>query len=79
MNARVKKLTDQIRKLSPDEQAVLIDELLGNLHDRVDPEIEKAWTQEARRRWQRFLQGDVKAVPAAQVFAKLGKKSVKRR
>ena len=49
MNARVKKLSDQIRKLSPDEQAVLIDELLGNLHHRVDPEIEKAWAEEATR------------------------------
>jgi hypothetical protein len=28
MNERVKKLTEEIRKLSPDEQADLIDELL---------------------------------------------------
>ena len=79
MNARVKKLSEQIRKLSPDEQAVLIDELLGNLHHRVDPEIEKAWAEEAQRRWWAYLQGGVKTVPADQVFAKLGKKRCKGR
>ena len=79
MNAHVKKLSDQIRKLSPDEQAVLIDELLGNLHHRVDPEIEKAWAEEAQRRWRAYLQGGVKTVPADQVFAKLGKKRGKGR
>ena len=79
MNERVKKLSDVIRKLSPDEQAELIDELLGNLHNRVDPEIEKAWAEEAQRRWQAYLRGEVKTTPARQVLARLGRKRAKAR
>jgi putative addiction module component (TIGR02574 family) len=79
MNERVKKLSDVIRKLPPDEQAALIADLLGNLHHRVDPEIEKAWAGEAKRRWKAHLRGKVKTTPAEQVFAKLGRKRAKAR
>jgi len=74
MNARVKKLSEEIRKLSPDEQADLMDELLVLTHREPDPEIEKAWAGEVERRWQAYLRGDVKTIPAERVFAKLGKK-----
>ena len=42
MNERVKKLSEEIRKLSPDEQADLMDELLVLTYREPDPEIEKA-------------------------------------
>ena len=74
MNERVKKLTEEIRKLSPDEQADLMDELLVLTHREPDPEIEKAWAEEARQRWSAYLRGEVKTVPADRVFAKLGRK-----
>ena len=55
MNERVKKLSEEIRKLSPDEQAELMDELLVLTHREPDPDIEKAWAEEAKRRWQDYL------------------------
>jgi putative addiction module component (TIGR02574 family) len=79
MNERVKRLSEEIRRLSPHEQAELVDTLLGNLHDRVAPEIEKAWATEARRRWQAYLRGEVKTVPARQVLSRLGRKRGKAR
>ncbi len=79
MNERVKKLSDAIRKLPADEQAELVDALLGSLHNRVDPKIEKAWADEAKRRWQAYLAGEAKATPAEEVFAKLGRKRAKAR
>jgi len=73
MNERVKKLSEEIRKLSPEEQADLMEELLVLTYREPDPEIEKAWAEEARRRWQDYLRGKTKTVPAEEVFAKLGK------
>ena len=49
MNERVKKLSEEIRKLTPEEQADLMDELLV-LTYQPDPAIEKAWAEEAERR-----------------------------
>ena len=40
MNERVKKLSEEIRKLSPEEQADLMDELLVLTYREPDPEIE---------------------------------------
>jgi putative addiction module component (TIGR02574 family) len=79
MNERVKRLSSEIRKLPPDEQAALIDDVLGALHHRADPEIEKAWADEAKRRWKAYLRGGVETTPAEQVFSRLGRKRAKAR
>ena len=57
MNERVKKLSEEIRKFSPEEQADLVDEVLANLHG-AEPGIEKAWAEEAERRWQAHLRNE---------------------
>jgi putative addiction module component (TIGR02574 family) len=79
MNERVKKLSEEIRKLSPEEQADLMDELLVLTHREPDLDIEKAWAEEAKRRWRDYLDGKTKTVPAEEVFAKLGKRHGKAR
>ena len=40
MNERVKKLSEEIRKLSPDEQADLMDELLVLTYQPIEPAVE---------------------------------------
>jgi putative addiction module component (TIGR02574 family) len=77
MNERVRKLTEEIRKLSPEEQAALVESVLGDLHGRIDPGIEKAWKAEGQRRWKAYLRGGVKTVPAGRVLAGLGRKRTK--
>lgn len=74
MNERVKKLSDEIRKLSPEEQADLMHELLGLTSARRDSRIEKAWAKEALGRWENYKRGRVKTIPADEVFAKVGKR-----
>ena len=54
MNERVKRLTEEIRKLPPEEQADLIDELLVLTYREPDPEIDKAWAEEAEDRLERM-------------------------
>jgi putative addiction module component (TIGR02574 family) len=71
MNERVKRLTEEIRKLSPEEQADLMDELLVALHDQPDPEIEKAWVEEAERRLAAVERGELATYPLDQVMAEL--------
>jgi len=48
MNERVKKLTEEIRKLPPEEQADLIDELIVLTYREPDAEPDKAWAEEAK-------------------------------
>jgi putative addiction module component (TIGR02574 family) len=71
MNETVKKLTEEIRKLTPEEQADLMDELLALTHREPDPEIERAWVEEARRRLAEYERGDTTAVSAEEVMTRL--------
>lgn len=74
MNERVKKLSEEIRRLTAEEQAELMDEFLTLSYRDPDPEIEKAWAEEAERRWQTYLRGEERTFPSKEVFAGLGKK-----
>ncbi len=71
MNERVKKLSEEIRKLTPEEQADLMDELLVLTHREPDPEIEKAWAEEAERRLDAHERGETKAVPLEEAMSRL--------
>ena len=71
MNERVKKLSEEIRKLSPEEQADLIDELLVLTYREPDPVIEKAWAEEAERRMRAYERGETKGEPVEEVLAEL--------
>lgn len=70
MNERVKRLTDEIRKLPPEDQADLLDELLILTHRESDPEIEKAWREEIESRLSAHERGELKARPADEVLKK---------
>ena len=58
-------------KLSDEDQARLVDELLARVHGHLDPEIAQAWYDEAERRMAEFGRGEVKGIPADEVFRKL--------
>ncbi len=58
-------------KLSPEDQARLVDELVAELHGQLDPRIAEEWYEEADRRMQAFDRGDVQSVPAAEVIRDL--------
>ncbi len=70
MNERVKRLTEEIRKLPPEEQADLIDELLVLTYREPDPEVDKAWAEEAKDRLEAWRRGELASRPAADVLAK---------
>ena len=49
MNAKTKALSEEARKLTPEERIELVEDILGSLHP-TDPEIDLARLEEARDR-----------------------------
>jgi putative addiction module component (TIGR02574 family) len=72
MNERVKRLTEEFAKLTPDEQAELIDRLI--VLRKPDPEIDKAWVEEAERRIDALDRGETRAIPHDEAMARLQKR-----
>jgi putative addiction module component (TIGR02574 family) len=73
MNAKTKALSEEARKLAPEERIALIEDLQRSLFP-VDPEIERAWAEEARSRLDAYRRGELEAVPFEEVMESLLKK-----
>jgi putative addiction module component (TIGR02574 family) len=71
MNERVKKLTEEIRKLSREDRAELMEILHALDTGEPDPEVEKAWAEEAERRIDAYERGETTAAPLDDVLARL--------
>ena len=72
MNERVKKLTDEARRLTPEEQAELLDALAAMVHAE-DQEIDPALLEECERRWERYKRGETKSYTWEEVKARIWK------
>ena len=68
MTERVTMIADQIRKLTPEEQADLLDTLLSS--SMPDQAVEEVWAREAEVRLDRFIKGETTAKDAREVLAK---------
>jgi putative addiction module component (TIGR02574 family) len=71
MNERVKKLTEEIRKLSPEDQAEVMEVLQVLAPDDPYGEIESAWAEEVERRIDAYDRGEASAAPLEEVMARL--------
>ncbi len=57
-------------KLLPDNEKIeLVDSILMQL-DKPDPEIDRIWADEARKRWQAYKSGKIETVTYEQVMNK---------
>jgi putative addiction module component (TIGR02574 family) len=74
MNERVKRLTEEIAKLPPEEQADIIDALIVLTYRSPDPEVDKAWVAEAERRVDAVDRGETSPLPHEEVMARLEKR-----
>ncbi|KAB2942515.1 MAG: addiction module protein [Hyphomicrobium sp.] len=74
MNERVKRLTEEIRKLPPEEQAELIDELVVLTYREPDPEVDAAWAEEAECRLAAIRSGQAQTIPLEEVMERLRKR-----
>ena len=69
MSKSLDEIAAQISTLSDLEKLRLVDSILEDL-DKPDPEIDHAWADEARKRWQAYKEGRAPTIPYAVVMAK---------
>ena len=69
MATALAELEEKVRALSQSDKAALIRLLIGELDGPPEPDIERAWIAEAKRRQQELLDGRVKGIPGEQVFS----------
>jgi len=69
MAKNVDKLAEEIRRLPDVEKLRLLDAILTDL-DKPDPEIDRVWAEEARKRWAAYRAGKVPSVSYESVMAK---------
>lgn len=65
----VQELEAELLKLSSHERARLAEVLIVSLNE--EDEIAQAWADEAERRYEQLRSGEVEAIPAEEVFARL--------
>ena len=73
MNAKTKALSEEARKLRAEERIALIEDLQRSL-DPIDPEIDRAWAEEARDRLDAYRRGEIEAITLEEVIASLTKR-----
>jgi hypothetical protein len=61
MAKKLDKLTEEIRGLPDTEKLQLVDVILADL-DKPDPEIDRVWAEEARKRWAAYKAGRASTV-----------------
>jgi len=66
------KLASEISQLPDVEKLRLVDTILTDL-DKPDPEIDRVWAEEARKRWAAYKTGRVPTVSYQEVVAKHGR------
>lgn len=68
MSTLLEELERQARTLTPREKASLARVLIDELDPTIDAEVEQLWIEEAQRRYDAFLKGELKALPGDEVM-----------
>ncbi len=63
------ELAEKIKSLPDADKIELVDSILMQL-DKPDPEIDRIWADEARKRWQAYKAGKLESVSYEQVMEK---------
>lgn len=70
---KVSEIGEEARGLPYGERTELIERLIADAANDIDPEIEKAWGDEAIRRIKEVEEGKVKLIPGEEAMARVGK------
>ena len=70
MSERAAQILQDALQLPATERAAIVEELMSSL-DRPDPHLDALWAREAEDRVAAFEAGQMKAIPAEEVFAEL--------
>ncbi len=67
MTKTAEKLASEIHSLSDIEKLKLVDIILTDL-DKPDPEIDRVWAEEARKRWAAYKAGRISTISYQEVM-----------
>jgi putative addiction module component (TIGR02574 family) len=71
MATELTQLFREALELADNDRATLAGLLIESLESPPDPDVERAWAEEAERRWREIESGEVKTIPWEEVKAKL--------
>ena len=71
MSANGEQILKQALALSPEDRAEVVDRLLASFQTPPDPLLDELWTREAEDRLDAYDRGELGAVPAEEVFARI--------
>jgi putative addiction module component (TIGR02574 family) len=71
MSTVVAEIEAKIRSLSLEDKTDLVRALIAELDGPADPGVERAWLEEAQRRYREVVEGKVKPVSGERVFENL--------
>lgn len=74
MNGTVESLVAEAIALPPDQRLTLAHRILSSVEPDANPEIDAAWDNAIRERMTRYDAGEVRSIPAAEVFAEVDRR-----
>ena len=77
MSASSEQILKEALALPLQERAELLERLLGTFQSPPDPRLDELWAREAEDRLDAFERGELKAVPAEEVFDRIRQRRAK--
>jgi len=77
MSANSEEILREALALPVPERAELVEHLLASLQTPPDPRIDELWAREAEDRLDAYDRGELKAVPAEEVFNRIKERRAK--
>jgi putative addiction module component (TIGR02574 family) len=71
MSANSEQILQQALALSPQDRAEIVERLLASFQVPPDPHLDELWAREAEDRLDAYDRGELGAVPAEEVFARI--------
>jgi putative addiction module component (TIGR02574 family) len=71
MSASNEQILEQALALSPQDRAEIVERLLASFQVPPDPQLDELWAREAEDRLDAYDRGELGAVPAEEVFARI--------
>jgi putative addiction module component (TIGR02574 family) len=69
MTALLQRIEQEAKQLSREDRERLVADLVAGLDEAPLSEIDQAWVEEAERRYDDWVAGRVKGIPASKVFS----------
>lgn len=68
MSTSVEKITEEVERLSPEEQQLLLVKLTSMVEENLDADIKQEWLDLAKRRVEEIRNGEVELISGEEVM-----------